>query len=94
MVDRLESWSTTGLGRISRSASHSLQGNIDMSSHSRIPGGSVIGKWLVLAVVFGSLGTMAAAQDQAAPHGNFTRGIHFSIPQPMCTACFLEVCCQ
>jgi hypothetical protein len=38
-----------------------------MSSYSRILGGSVIGKWLVLALAFGSLGTLAAAQDQAAP---------------------------
>ena len=51
-----------------------------MSSHSRILCGGLIGKWLVLAVVFGSLGTLAAAQDQEAPSWEFYAGYSFFYP--------------
>jgi outer membrane protein OmpA-like peptidoglycan-associated protein len=50
-----------------------------MSSRSRILCGSVIGKWVLLAVAFGTVGTLAA-QDQVAPSWELYGGYSFFQP--------------
>ena len=51
-----------------------------MSTHSRILCSSLIGKCLLLAVVFCSIGTMAWAQDQPAPSWELYVGYSFFHP--------------